>query len=65
MEKGGLVELTGMAAYLATLTSIGSTVISLMGNVVTFIMAEGHEMILVPFGVILLASAVVMLKRIV
>lgn len=54
-----------MAAYLATLTSIGSTVISLMGNVVTFIMAEGHEMILVPFGVILLASAVVMLKRIV
>lgn len=53
-----------MAAVLATLQSVVTAVVSIMGNIVTFIMAEGHELILIPFGVILLYSGISALRRI-
>lgn len=53
-----------MAAVLTTLTSVVTSVVAVMGNIVTFIMAEGHELILIPFGVILLYSGISALRRI-
>lgn len=53
-----------MAAVLTTLTSVVTSVVSVMGDIVTFIMASGHELILIPFGVILLYSGISALRRI-
>lgn len=59
------MEPTPMSTYLTTLQAVGTALISLMGDVVTFIMASGHEFILVPFGVILLTSAIAEIRRLV
>lgn len=59
------MELTGMAAVLATLSSVASTLIELMGDIVTFLMASGHELALISFGVILFYSAIAALRRII
>lgn len=59
------MEVTGMAAVLTTLTSVGTSLLAIMGNVVTWIMAEGHELALISFGVIFFYTAIASLRRII
>lgn len=54
-----------MASVLATLTSVGTSLLAIMGNVVTWIMAEGHELALISFGVIFFYTAIASLRRII
>lgn len=53
-----------MAALLSTLNSVFSTLMTDVGTLVTFIMDEGHEIALIPVGVILGYSAVKLFKMI-
>lgn len=53
-----------MSAVLTTLGTVVTTLISSAGDIVTFIMAEGHELCLIPFGVILAYDGVALIKRI-
>lgn len=59
------MELTGMAAVLATLTSVGTSILTVMGDLVTWIMASGHELALISFGVIFFYTAIAALRRII
>lgn len=53
-----------MATVLTTLNSVFTTLMADVGDLVTFIMASGHEIALIPVGVILGYSAVKLFKTI-
>lgn len=53
-----------MASLLATLNSVFTTLMTNVGTLVTFIMAEGHEIALIPVGVILGYTGVKLFKMI-
>lgn len=53
-----------MAEVLTTLNSVFTTLMADVGDLVTFIMASGHELALIPVGVILGYSAVKLFKQI-
>lgn len=53
-----------MTALLATLNSVFSTMMTNVGSLVTFIMAEGHEIALIPVGVVLGYTAIKAFKMI-
>lgn len=54
-----------MAAVLAVLTQVGSSLLTTMGDLVTWIMASGHELALISFGVIFFYTALASLRRII
>lgn len=59
------MEVTGLASVLATLQLVVTAVFTVAGNAVTFIMAEGHEIILIPVGVLLAYTGISAFKRII
>ena len=58
-------EVSAMASLLTTLTSVATCIVTVAGNIVTFVMAEGHELALLPVGVLLLYSGIATFKKIV
>lgn len=57
------MELTGMAAIVSTWTTIFTGVLTLLGNLITFIMADGHEFLQIGLYLMLTGFVVSIFRR--
>ena len=59
------VVVNGMSTLLTTLGYVGETVFGYAGDVIDFVTESGHELALIPVGVLLVYVGITIFKKIV